>query len=138
MTNPIRGDIDLQAGDEHFTLRMSVNAIIELETLLDMGVNQVARLLGNTKDFRLGTLRAVLWAALREHHKGVTLEEAGAIIAKAGANVVLDAVSQALASTFPERKADTANPRKAKRGRTGNASSLRSSPAASTPANSGR
>lgn len=120
MANPIKGEVDLVVGPVTYTLKMSINAIIQLETLLDKGVMEISALLSDPANMRLGTWRAALWASLQAHHKGTTLDDAGDIIAEASLPTVMTAVGEALQSAFPSSDpAAKPNPRKASRGGTG-------------------
>lgn len=120
MANPLKGEVDLIARDQTYVLRMSINEIIQLETLLDAGVMEISSLLSDPDNMRLGTWRAALWAALQANHKGTTLETAGEIIADAGLPMIMAKVGEALQSAFPTKEADdNPNPRKASRGGTG-------------------
>jgi hypothetical protein len=64
MANALRGEVDLQVGDKTYTLRLSINAIAEVETLLDKGINEILATL-DPATARIGTLRAILWARCR-------------------------------------------------------------------------
>lgn len=123
MANPLRGEVDLVAGETTYTLRMSINEIVQLETLLDLGVLEISALLGDASNLRLGPWRAALWAALQCHHKGTSLEDAGEIIAAAGFPNVMGKVSEALQAAFPQPEPDDKpSPRAAGRRGTGKAS----------------
>lgn len=120
MANPLKGEVDLVAGDATYTLRMSINEIVQLETLLDKGVMEISALLSDPENMRLGMWRAALWAALQAHHKGTTLDDAGDIIGIATLPVVMAAVGEALQSAFPPSEPEAKpSPRKASRGGTG-------------------
>ena len=122
MANPLKGEVDLVAGDKTYTLRMSINEIVQLETLLDMGVMQISAILSDEANPRLGAWRSALWAALQGHHKGITLEGAGEIMAEVGFPAVMSAVGEALQAAFPSNEgARKPNPRKASRAGTGKA-----------------
>jgi len=123
MANPLRGEVDLVAGETTYTLRMSINEIVQLETLLDMGVMEISSMLGEAGNPRLGAWRAALWAALQGHHKGTTLEDAGEIIAQAGFANVMAKVGEALQAAFPAPEPETKpSPRVAGRRGTGKTS----------------
>lgn len=120
MANPLRGEVDLVAGETTYILRMSINEIVQLETLLDMGVMEISALLGEAANPRLGPWRAALWAALQCNHKGTTLEDAGEIIAEAGFANVMAKVGEALQAAFPTPEPEAKpSPRKASRRGTG-------------------
>lgn len=113
MANRERGEVDLAAGGDTFVLRLSINAIAEIENLLDLGVNDLIAMLRKPKDFRIATWRVLLWGALREHHK-CSLDEAGEIMGRAGVNVAVQALSEAMTAAFPEPTAGSEeNPPKA-------------------------
>lgn len=120
MANPHRGEVDLVVGEQTYVLRMSINEIVQLESLLDKGVNEISAILGNDQDVRIGAWRAALWAALQANHKGLTLEAAGDIMGEAGMPEVMAKVGEALQLAFPTNEGGKKqNPQKASRGGTG-------------------
>lgn len=116
MPNPAKGEVALRVGETDYTLRLSINAICEAEALLDKTVNEIIASLD-----RVSTMRALLWAGLREHHKDVSLFDAGDIIGAAGADVVGAKIGEAIKAAFPQAE-EGARPPKAARAGTGNAS----------------
>lgn len=116
MANAERGEVDLVAGDATYTLRLSYNAIAEIETLLDKGINEITGMLRDPEDFRISRWRVLLWGGLREHHK-LSLEEAGEVMRLAGIDPTVAAIGTAMKLGFPEMTAgEEENPRKASRG----------------------
>jgi hypothetical protein len=119
MPNPLKGEVALVAGETTYTLRLSINEIVQLEDLLDKDVTEISALLMSPNP-RLGAWRSALWAALQYQHKGTTLEDAGEIIAVAGLPSVMGKVGEALQAAFPTSEpSDTSSPRKASRRGTG-------------------
>ena len=114
MANPHRGQVDIKAGDRTFTLSFSINAMCELEDLMGEPIARIAQGLGDAGSVKISTVRALVWAALRDKHPEVTLEGAGDIIADAGVNGVMEAIGRAFAMAFPEQS--KARPRKAAKG----------------------
>lgn len=115
MANPHRGSVALQAGDRAYTLSFSVNALCELEDALEQPVAQIANALNDPDTVRLTTVRALVWAALRDHHEDVTLKGAGEIITDAGMPACMEAIGKAFKLAFPEQEAkEDARPQKAK------------------------
>lgn len=110
MANRERGEVELKAGDKSYTLRLSFNAIAEIETLLDKGINEIAAMLRNPDDFRIGTWRVMLWGALREFHPG-SLDDAGEIMGRAGVKATVEALGETMTLGFPEQEEE--NPPKA-------------------------
>ncbi|WEX07370.1 GTA-gp10 family protein [Chelativorans sp. AA-79] len=118
MANPIRGEVTLQAGDEAFTLSFSVNAIVELEDHLDLPVSKIANLLNDPENVRMKTVRALIWAALRDHHEHVTIIEAGKLATRVGVAGCMEKVGRAFQLAFPDAEDEekTSRPQKAKAG----------------------
>jgi hypothetical protein len=112
MANRERGEVALKAGTSTYTLRLSFNAIAEIETLLDKGINDIAAMLRDADDFRIGTWRVMLWGALREFHPTTSLDDAGEIMGKAGVQHVIEALGDAMTLSFPEQ-GEGENPQKA-------------------------
>lgn len=121
MANPLKGEVDLVCGDKTYTLRMSINEIIQLGKLTGMKVKALSAALADTDDVDLDLWRSALWTALQEHHKhGVSLEDAGEIMAGVTIPVTIAKVSEALQLSFPAPEEDApASPRKASRSGTG-------------------
>lgn len=113
MANPARGSVAFQVGERAYTMSFSVNALCELEELLGMPVAQIAAGMEKAENVRMSTVRALVWAGLRDHHGDLQLKDAGEIATEAGIPACMEAVGKAFALAFPEAKAD-ANPRKAK------------------------
>lgn len=104
MANPHRGEVAFKAGDKAYTLTYTINAVCELEAALGKGVSEIVSDMS-----RVSTVRAVLWAGLRHHHK-VTLEEAGDIMHAAGAAATAQAINSAMGLAFPQPEGALANP----------------------------
>jgi hypothetical protein len=97
MTNPQRGEVQLNAGKNAYTLVFNTNAICALENALDAGIGEIMPRMG-----RLSVMRAMLWAGLLEHHKIATPEEVGAIVDEAGAPAAIEAINRGLMLAFPK------------------------------------
>lgn len=116
MPNPLRGEVELRAGDKTYTLRLSTNALVTAETLLDKGVAEIGDMLSDPSSFRLGTARALLFAGLHERHPDLSLEDAGEIIGEVGIAGAVEKLGESMAAAFP--KAD-GKPRPRKAGQSG-------------------
>ena len=84
MANPNRGGVSVRVGDDEWTFSFSINALCELEDLLDKPVAQIVATLGDPDNMRISNVRAMVWAALLDHHKDITLNEAGDVSSKVG------------------------------------------------------
>lgn len=101
MANAHRGTVALQAGDRAYTLSFSVNALCELEDALDKPVAEIVATLQDPAKLRLGTVRQFLWAGLLDHHKDVTVEQAGEIATDAGFSIAVEKIGAAIELAFP-------------------------------------
>ncbi len=115
MANPHRGQVSL--GD--YTLSFSVNALCELEELLDQPMMEIVAAMQAPDKMRMKTVRAMFWAALRDHHDDIDIHGAGAIVTDVGMTVAMSKVGEAFRLAFPTAKAGAegkpkANPRPAK------------------------
>lgn len=135
MSNPERGEVTLDAGGTSYRLRLTLNAMCELEDALSTPEKPVTFLevLGRLRRSSAKDIRWIVWAALREHHPEMTLKDAGELVQEAGGLFDFAGKLQTLtASAEPDPEdvkalgVDTASPRlaQAKRG-AGGASSFK-------------
>ena len=117
--NPHKGEVTLEAGGETYTLRLAANALVIAEELLDKGVEEIAGMLSDAANFRLGTARALLFAGLREHHPKLSLEDAGEIIGEIGIPAVLNKLGESMQAAFPQPEGEDKNPPKGAKAGTG-------------------
>jgi hypothetical protein len=117
--NPLKGETELKAGEETYILALSINELVRLEQLLDVGIIEIAEWFNDAKRIRVGNMRAILWAALQRHHEGVTLEQAGDIISAVGLGVIVDTLGTAVQASFPEAEVSENPPNASRRGGTG-------------------
>ena len=110
--NPLRGESSFQVqpekGDpETFRLRFTWNAAAEFEAAAGKTITETLLHL-ETELFSARTLRAMLWAGLREFHPKVTLEDAGRLIDRAGHVAAQRVLGDALKHFFfdPEKPSD--------------------------------
>lgn len=114
MANIHRGEVSLDAGGRVYTLRLSVNALCDLEGVVQRPATAaIADLVdagkGANVDFRLA--RAVIWAAMLGNSPGATLEDAGELIEAAGLGPVMESIGKMITAAFPApAKATTENP----------------------------
>lgn len=108
VANPHRGQVSLVAGEATYTLSMSINAMCALEAHLGrpMGavMTDILAMHGDPSRMSLTLLRAVLWAALRDHHS-VDEAKAGEVMGEVGLPSALAGVTQAFTLAFPAKKA---------------------------------
>lgn len=115
MANPLRGSVALQVGDRAYTLSFSINALCELEEHMEQPIAQIATALAKPDQIRLGAVRALVWAATRDHHPEIDLKAAGDVIDAAGVQQVMPVIGKAFQLAFPAPTEGVAkNPPKAK------------------------
>lgn len=110
MPNKLRGEVALQAGEKTYTLHLSVNALCALENEVGRGANEIFVDLDKGNKVKVGTIRAIVWAALTDNHPEITLKEAGAIITEIGMADLVAKLAAAIVASYPEAKSDEARP----------------------------
>jgi hypothetical protein len=93
------GDFGFEAGGKRYTLCYSVNALIEAELSLGMGVADIGAMFA--QDVRLAPLRTLFRCGLVEHHPEVTDVEAGRMMTALGIAESAALVGRAFAAAFP-------------------------------------
>ncbi len=119
MSNPHRGEVDLKAGKEKYTLHFSINAICELEEAAGVSFSEF---LDQGEGLGLRGMRLLVWAGLLDKHEDVTLKMAGDIAQKAGIVVATEKAMEAFLAAFPDADGEAEslkNPPKAKAKQTG-------------------
>ena len=123
--NRAKGEAGFDVEGKTYVLAFNVNALCEVEYILDMPTDQILKALVVSPP--LHVVRALLWGGLRQHHPDIDLIGAGDLIERAGgAGAALDKIGAALISAFPEAD-ETENPQKGAPAGTGRRSSKRGS-----------
>lgn len=115
MANREKGEVDLQIGDETYTLSLDINAMVLVETHFSTPTKEVTFYEAFAKLEKSGAvryIRAILWAALQKHHPGLPIEAVGLLIQRAGGlngftNKLKVSITEAGLATVPD-KADLA------------------------------
>ncbi len=109
--NRAKGEAGFEVGGQTYVLAFNVNAMCEVEYVLNLSTDQILRALASSPP--LHVVRALLWGGLRQHHADVDLIGAGSLIEQMGGpGLALDGIGKALIAAFPEAKDEPANPRK--------------------------
>lgn len=106
MANPNRGEVVLFSGAKEYVLSFSINALCELEDLLGSSVIEIAAQLNDRSAIQMKTIRAMVWAGLRDKHSECSLTDAGTIITQAGVPETLAAIGSAFSAAFPDAPAE--------------------------------
>jgi hypothetical protein len=136
--NEHRGEVSLAIGDAVYTLRLGCNSLVAMEGALGQKLPQIVAAF-NARDVGLTEIRAMLWAALREHHPKLTLDAVGTLLDVIGFEAAADAIGRAFVLAWPTRGASVqeGGDPKERRSGTGRASSPKRRKRASPPTDSG-
>lgn len=108
MVNPVKGEVAFTVeGGATYTVQFTIDAICTLENLLDKSIGQIA---GQIATGRIGTIRAALWAGLRQHHPKLTIFEAGELMPVIEGRKAVEIVGEALEKAFGKSEAASEGP----------------------------
>lgn len=114
MSNPVKGQVTMQAGGAIYRLQLSFNAlaVLKRETGLSIqGLIKAFRDQGDDIDPEL--LCALLWGSTQDHHPELTKAQAGALFPDGGLEELLEKVQEMFSVAFPKGASGKQNPRKA-------------------------
>jgi len=103
MANRQKGEVAFEVEGASYTLRFTIDAICALEDRLDQGLGEIAMRALTSK--RVGFMRGLMWAGLRQHHPDVDMVAAGELIAGLGMAQAGELLGEALSAAFPDREA---------------------------------
>jgi hypothetical protein len=105
MTNPLKGQIEITLGDNTYKARLTVDAIITIETAVGCGIIKLAQKMAEA-DIRITDLIAVLHAALRGGGNDLQEKDISKIIQDVGiveaTRCVAELVTQSLTADSEE------------------------------------
>lgn len=102
MANGERGEVGFEIGGASYRLKMSVNAVCEIEDASGRSVNEFATALSDTSRFRLSDMRLMFWACMRAGGSDISRDAAGDLIDEIGFERVGLLLEQAFSRAFPE------------------------------------
>lgn len=105
MTNPMKGETTIDLGGDTYTCRLTVDALIKIETELDKGILAITQRISEA-DVRLNDLAVILYHALRGGSNDVTQTDIKRIIANAGIVQSCQAVALLLVQTMSDPNAE--------------------------------
>ena len=82
MANRFKGEVDVKAGGDTFTLRFGVNAMVALEEELGVKTEDLQEHLQD--NFSLGLLRTIFRIGLQQHHPDITDAATGDLLDEIG------------------------------------------------------
>lgn len=107
MANREKGEFDLEIKGKTYTFVLDIDAMIAMEDLFSTPQTDVTfdELMRRLQRGSVKATRALIWAALRRHHKEISLADAGDLIRDAGGIDGLSGQIQKLhGSTVPDRE----------------------------------
>lgn len=120
MTNTVRGTMTVEALGKTWTLKLSTNALCELEEQLGQGIESLGAMLQDPNQGRMKLFRLVVWAALTDNHPDIKLTDAGTLIDALGMEETMSVLQRLMTLTMPEQKKGVnGSPRKATPAKTG-------------------
>lgn len=96
----MRRVVEMRVGETAYKLLYNINTLCDIEEASGKSFPKFAAELSDPEKLSLRSVRIMLWAGLQAHQPGITIEDAGDIIATAGGILpVFEKVSEALEST---------------------------------------
>lgn len=105
MANRERGEVSLTVAGQVYTMVLDIAAICELEDLFSTKEREATfqDILQRVNRNSVRHIRGMVWAALRRHHRALTLEQAGQLIEDAGGLVAFgEKLAEIAKSTRPD------------------------------------
>ena len=99
MTNPLKGEIEVELGGQNYKARLTIDAIVSIEQAVGCGIIKLATKMSEG-DISVGDMMAVLLPALRGGGNDLQAKDISRIIQEAGivksTQVVANLLTQAL------------------------------------------
>lgn len=106
MANAVKGEVPFDYGGRAYKLVFSANALCEMEDLTGEPAIASIASMSDPSTAKIKTLRAAMWAALRDHHADVSLKEAGNIVTGIGMAKASSLIGQVFSLAFPVPEGD--------------------------------
>lgn len=118
MANANKGEVSIECGGKVYTLSFSVNAMCAVEDHFGgKPIGEIVAAMDGKKTVPMKTVRAMVWAGFQDHHDGMTLKQAGAIMSEVGIPAMIGKIGRAFELAFPAAEGGTGeNPPEAKAG----------------------
>ena len=105
MINPLKGEVELELGGKTYTTRLTIDALVRIETALDKGIIEIVNDLSNAKT-RINWLMVVLLQALRGGGNDFNDSDVKEILTKEGVASATVKVAQMLAGALTDIDSD--------------------------------
>lgn len=114
MTNPVKGQVTLQAGGAIYRLQLSFNALAVLKRETGLSIQGLIKAFKDQGDDIDPDLLCVLvWAGTQDHHPEMTKAQAAGLFPDGGLEELLEKVQEMFAVAFPKGASGKQNPPKA-------------------------
>lgn len=101
MTNPLKGEIEIELGGETYKCRLTIDSLVKIEDELNLGILEIASNISEAK-VRLRTLLTVLRYAMRGGGNDFDEKKVKQIITDSGLIQVSGVVAQLIADTLTD------------------------------------
>jgi hypothetical protein len=109
MANPHRGQVEIEADGQTWTVRFDVNTVCEIESLLGLSITEIlSRIERAGGQPSMSVCRALFWGGLRDAHPDIDLKQAGRIMTGMDLPELNEKINEALELAFPEPPPDAA------------------------------
>lgn len=102
MANRVKGQVAFEIDGAEFYLRLSTNAICELEERTGKGINEFAAGLDDPSKFKMSDLRIMFFCMCE--NQAATPSDAGIMIDQLGMSKATELVAAAFKAAFPEQE----------------------------------
>jgi hypothetical protein len=118
MTNPHKGEAEIEISGKVYTLRFGHGAVVSLENRLGKGFVKIMQEMDTPDQMRVGNIVALLWAGLQKHHPNVTMDQCCDLLDEfdGGAMAAYAIVGAAFAKAFDAPGTKGTNPPQAGNG----------------------
>lgn len=80
MANKLRGEIKAELDGQEIILRLTTNAICEIEDADGRPINEIMTEISDIETMRMGTVRRMFWGMMLDAKPDATIQDAGALI----------------------------------------------------------
>ena len=115
MTNPLKGEIEIELGGETYKCRLTMNSIMEIEDSCNCGIIKLATKMAEA-DIRMSDIVNVLHPAIRGGGNNISRNDTIKIVQEAGIINSTTAVANLLTSTLTDDSKDEADEGKSQTG----------------------
>ena len=106
MTNPLKGEIEIELGGQTYKCRLTIDAIIKIEESCNCGIIKLAQKMADG-DIRMSDILSVLLPALRGGGNDFDLKKITKLVQDAGIVNATSAVATLIAQSLTDESQET-------------------------------